>query len=83
MYEVPKILFGRAVKARRLAIQISQEELAEKAALHRTYISDVERGMRNISLESMVKIAGALGMPLVNLFSEFPINRESMIQPCG
>lgn len=47
----------------------SQEELAERADLHRTYISDVERGARNLSLESINKLANALEVSLPILFS--------------
>jgi CheY-like chemotaxis protein len=47
---------------------ISQEELADRAGLHRTYISDVERGMRNPSLESIAKLAQALDLTLPALF---------------
>ena len=54
--------FGRAVRRRREALGISQEELADRADLHRTYIGDVERGERNISLVNIVKLAKALGV---------------------
>ncbi len=49
---------------------ISQEELAGRAGLHRTYVSDIERGARNVSLESIEKLARALGVPVSVLFSE-------------
>ena len=49
---------------------ISQEELAERADLHRTYISDVERGARNLSLESIDKLARALEISMSALFSK-------------
>lgn len=42
---------------------ISQEELALRCGLHRTYISDVERSNRNVTIESLQKIADALGVP--------------------
>jgi len=44
--------------------------MAERADLHRTYVSDVERGARNISLQSIVKLAGALEISIANLFPE-------------
>ena len=53
--------FGRAVRERRQAIGLSQEELAEAADLHRTYIGDIERGGRNVSLVNIARIADALG----------------------
>jgi CheY-like chemotaxis protein/DNA-binding XRE family transcriptional regulator len=61
--------FGAAVRLRRDQLGISQEELAGRAGLHRTYISDVERGARNVSLESMNRLAAALEVPLSVLFS--------------
>jgi CheY-like chemotaxis protein/DNA-binding XRE family transcriptional regulator len=61
--------FGAAVRLRRDYLGISQEELAGRAGLHRTYISDVERGARNVSLESMSRLAEALEIPLCTLFA--------------
>ena len=52
--------FGLNVKKIRLSKGISQEELAEFTELHRTYISSVERGTRNISLNNIAKLANAL-----------------------
>lgn len=60
--------FGAAVKAQRSKLDISQEKLAELAGLHRTYISDVERGARNPSLGSIEKLAHALQVPIASLF---------------
>jgi CheY-like chemotaxis protein/DNA-binding XRE family transcriptional regulator len=61
--------FGAAVRFRRDQLGISQEELAGRAGLHRTYISDVERGARNVSLESINRLATALELPLSILFA--------------
>lgn len=61
--------FGTAVRARRKHLGISQEELAERAGLHRTYVADVERGARNLSLGSIEKLAYALEISIPILFS--------------
>ena len=50
----------------------SQEQLAEKAGLHRNYIGGVERGERNIALENIVKLAGALSVRSRDLFETLP-----------
>lgn len=60
---------GAAVRDMRLGQDLTQEELANRSGLHRTYITDVERGNRNISIESIEKIAGALRTPLSALFA--------------
>lgn len=61
--------FGAAVKIWRSRLAISQEELAGRAGLHRTYVCDVERGARNVSLESIEKLARALEISTAALFS--------------
>lgn len=66
----PRLPFGQAVRKVRLAKGLSQEKLAELAEIHRTYIGDVERGTRNISLVNMTRIASALDMPLSRLVLE-------------
>ena len=70
----PKSAFGKAVRRLRLTRQLSQEELAELAEIHRTYIGDVERGTRNISLINMGRIAQALGVPLSRLIADMETN---------
>lgn len=62
------IEFGKNVKKHRLEKNISQEKLAELSGLHRTYISDVERGIRSISLSNIQKIAEALDIEIYKLF---------------
>jgi transcriptional regulator with XRE-family HTH domain len=59
--------FGGAVRIRRVELNLSQEELAERADLHRTYISDLERGKRNVSLENIEKLAKALNLSMADL----------------
>ena len=66
----PRVAFGNAVRSLRAQRCISQERLADIAGIHRTYIGDVERGFRNISLLNMGKIAVALGVPLSRVIQE-------------
>jgi two-component system response regulator len=63
-----KLAFGNAVKEKRLELGLSQEDLAEGSGLHRTYVSDVERGTRNLSIESIEKLARALKLSVSSLF---------------
>jgi CheY-like chemotaxis protein len=64
--------FAAAVRSRRSQLGMTQEELAERADLHRTYISDIERAARNLSLESISKLARALEMSVAALFAPAP-----------
>lgn len=52
--------FGRRVRLRREELELSQEKLAERCELHWTYIGQVERGQRNLSLHNIVRIAKGL-----------------------
>ena len=61
MTDIKKQL-GKKIKELRLRAGYSQEELASKAGLHRTYMSDIERGERNVSVENIKKIADALNV---------------------
>ena len=58
--------FGKRVRARRHELGLTQEEVAEKAGLHHTYVGSVERGERNIALENIVALARALECPPSN-----------------
>ena len=62
-----RVKFGRAVRIQRVNIGLSQEELAERADLHRTYVADIERGVRNVSLVNIEKLALALGCSIGEL----------------
>ena len=66
-----KVRFGCAVRQRRYELGLSQEDLAGKAGLHRTYISDIERGARNPSLEVIERLAISLDLRVAELFSSY------------
>jgi transcriptional regulator with XRE-family HTH domain len=68
----PDILarFGRTVRTKRIALDLTQEVLAEKAELHRTYIADIERGTRNVSLRNIERLALALECSIPTLFAD-------------
>jgi transcriptional regulator with XRE-family HTH domain len=61
--------FGGAVREHRLLVRLSQEELADRAGKDRTYISGIERGRRNPSLDVLQSISDALGADLDVLFA--------------
>jgi transcriptional regulator with XRE-family HTH domain len=62
--------FGIKLKKLRKANGLSQEQLAEKANLHRTYIGMIERAEKNITLLNVEKIANALKVELIDLFKD-------------
>ena len=74
----PELLlaFGRAVRTLRTARGISQERLAEEVGIHRTYIGDVERGLRNVGLLNVDRIAQALATDLAGLMTEVEAERR-------
>jgi transcriptional regulator with XRE-family HTH domain len=61
--------FGDKLRELRKVQNLSQEELALKSKLHRTYISDIERGARNVSIKNIEKIAKALKMNVNELLT--------------
>ena len=70
MQEHILIRYGQAVRQVRLEQGISQEELADRCGLHRTYISDIELGKRNLSLENIERIVISLNKTLSEFFKE-------------
>lgn len=60
--------FGFAVKARREELDLTQEDLADRAGIHRTYLSDIERGSRNVALINIERLAVALSITMTELF---------------
>lgn len=63
--------FGDKVREERTKQNMSQEKLAEKAGVHRTYIGMIERGEKNITLENIEKVCKALRLKLKDLFADF------------
>lgn len=63
-------VFGTNLRMYRNKLGLSQEKFAEKCGLHRTYISDIERFQRSISLENIQRIADALEIETYKLFIE-------------
>ncbi len=59
--------FGQKVREERLKQSLSQEELADKAGVHRTYIGMIERAEKNITLLNIEKISKALGISISKL----------------
>lgn len=63
-------IFGINLRRHREELRLSQEDLAEKAELHRTYIGSVERGERNVSIDNMERLASAVGLTIPDLLVE-------------
>ena len=64
-----RVLVGERIRNLRKERGWSQEELGEKADLHHTYVGAVERGEKNASIDTLDKIADALGIEMVDLFT--------------
>ena len=64
------VRFGKRLREVRTKVGVSQEKLAELAKLHRTYVSTVERGLRNISIVNIERLALALGVPMGDLMPD-------------
>ena len=67
---------GRAIRSLRLERGLTREHLAERAGLHTTYVSDVERGLRNIGFVNLDRLARALAVDLVGLMTEVQAGRR-------
>lgn len=65
------VKFGKRVRAQRATLRLSQEELASRAGVHRTYIGMIERAEKNITLENIEKVAKALNLKLSDFFRDF------------
>lgn len=69
-YEPVRARLARNLVRVRSHVGISQEELADRAGLHRTYVGHLERQQRNPSLENVEKLALALNVDVLDLFAE-------------
>jgi transcriptional regulator with XRE-family HTH domain len=69
MKDIRKV-YGDRMKEIRLGKGISQEALAAAADLHRTYVSSVERGERNVSIVNIARLAEALNVPIREFFPD-------------
>jgi transcriptional regulator with XRE-family HTH domain len=56
------VALGRAIRELRRGAGISQEGLADRSGLHRTYVGGIERGERNVSFSNLLRLANALGV---------------------
>lgn len=68
--------FGEVIRDARVSKGYSQEELADLCGMHRTYLSDIERGIRNVSLENIEKLSIALAIPLSVLFAQIEVEND-------
>jgi transcriptional regulator with XRE-family HTH domain len=64
------LALGQVILKRRTRARMSQQELADLSEVHRPYISDIERGQRNLTLTTMIRISNALKVSLSTLFKE-------------
>jgi transcriptional regulator with XRE-family HTH domain len=69
---------GNRIRELRLSKRLSQEDLAERCNLDRTYISSVERGKRNVSLKNIAAIAISLEVSLSQLFEGITVSEQSI-----
>ena len=65
------IKFGQQVREHRMKLGLSQEELASRAGVHRTYIGMIERAEKNITLENIERVCKALNLSIRDFFSGF------------
>ena len=74
-----KATFGQHIRYLRRLRSLTQEEVAHRAGVHVTYLSGIERGVRNPSLKNIRAIAEALGVPMGELFAPEPVVSEPLL----
>lgn len=78
MRTLPKA-FGEVVRRLRKKVEPSQEKFAARARISRTYMSEIERGVTNVSLDTIDRVAKALGLTLAELFREVDAERNRKV----
>lgn len=63
-----RVRFGFVIRSLREARELTQEDLAERSKIHRTYLSDIERGSRNVALINIERLAQSLSVTMQELF---------------
>jgi transcriptional regulator with XRE-family HTH domain len=63
-----RVRFGFVIRSLREAKELTQEELAERSRIHRTYLSDIERGSRNVALINIERLAQSLSVTMQEMF---------------
>ena len=74
---------GLAIQGRRKELGLSQDDLAAKAGLHRTYVSEIERRSRNLSVKILVKLAMALDLSPSQLMQQAEDISDKSLAPSG
>lgn len=69
-YSQEALKLGKAIRARREAAGLTQDAFADHVGLHRSYVGFVERGERNVTLDTVTAIAASLRVSLATLFKE-------------
>jgi transcriptional regulator with XRE-family HTH domain len=70
--------FGRVLRRLRMANELSQETFGYRAGLHRTYVSQLERGLKSPSLGTICQIAQALGLSVTGLLAQVEAELQSI-----
>jgi transcriptional regulator with XRE-family HTH domain len=66
-----QVRLGQAVKAVRRGAGLTQEDVSRASGLHPTYISDIERGVRNPGWDAVTRLAGGIGVSLVDIVQQY------------
>jgi DNA-binding XRE family transcriptional regulator len=66
----PRQILAQNLRKERTRLGLSQEKLAERAGLHRTYVGGVERAERNVSIDNIQRLAAAVGRSMAEILSE-------------